>query len=570
MTRDNEQDVMPKVLPSPVHESSSEAYRISQNVSTILLFFLIASFTVLSITCILQSPAVSYDASFGLLTWQSMAKGSEFNCLRMALPENLATDRDEFWAAHTPGQFYLPGMLSRMTSMTIGTSLAIVQILGVGAGLAGYYRLYVRTFGFSKKVALLACVVSLFRRESLYQFLEYSGGPLLLFAGTPYFLMSSITCLRRRGFYLLFVPVIFLAGAFLKLSFVLIALSVTVASVLDRVVRRNREDRLQLAVQSALDGVIFLVFYTLLYVFHISKGWTAAHISTGSSPGETGLLFSYSLAASLSGITSVFWSLAKLGSPLHFLSPQSYRSVSDAWLIVVIVLAATFVAILRLVSLRIPMREYRLILLSLTIVHVFALTGLFLGGSLIAEDRHFWPVSAILLPGVICIVTRMPTSRWRSAIIFATLSITAFQLVYAVAAYGVSLKRSAHAGRSESLGLSYPGVSQQLITTIERLDADPSAGRRVFFFTEPSLALLVRKSTLRVATDVKDALARSYAGAERIDSLILVVPENIGSAKTITMIQSRFQASKSWRTTSMGPYVISCSGCNSLGSEDSF
>src|ERR1035437_3145906 len=450
-------------------------------IETRLRVLLAACFVALSVICILRTPSVSFDASFGLLTWQSMLKGSDFNYLRMASPDNMATDHDTFWAAHCPGQFYLPGIISNTVGVPIGTGLVSLQLVGIALGIVGYYLLYVRMFRFPKTVALVACVVILFRRETLYQFIVYSGGGLLLFAGTPFFLMSSWACLKRRGFYLTLVPLIFLAGAFLKLSFVLVAFSLILASVLSRLIDRAQSGWRRLTLQSTSDVFAFLVFYGLLYGLHTSRGWTAAHPDAGTSLSQVTFFLGYSLAAIASGMMSIFWSLARLGCPLNYLRSELYRIVSFLWAAVLTAVAAASLGIMCAVLSR-GMRkreqtqqEYGAILVSLAVVHLLVLTSLFLGGSLIAEDRHFWPVSAVLLPGLLSIIMTMRFSHWRSVL----LVIIALQIGYALSAFGIALRRSGYPGKSRSWAISYPAVPQELIDTIERLDADLSGGRNV-------------------------------------------------------------------------------------------
>ncbi len=348
-----------------------------------------------------------------------------------------------------------------MLNIPIGMAISILQIVAVGSGIIGYYLLYVHTFAFARTVALFACFAILLRIETVQYFLEYSGGALLMFTALPYFLLASWTSLKRRGFYLTLVPFIFLAGAFFKLSFVLIALSVTVASVLRTFLKRDEYTRRQLLMRSATDLTIFLLSYAALYFLFTSKGWTATKLSLGRSPIETIVLLSYSLAATLSNSLSVFPSVAHFGAPFGDLWQTRYlglpllvHSVPLAWLIFLVAFAVLCLFVFALVWVRVTDLEYRLLLFGLATVHIVVLTSLFLGLSLFPQDRHFWPVAALLLPGLLSLVLHTRSTRWRYVLTMAI----CIQLGYAVWTDRLTVGRVLTGGRSQSLALSFPGA----------------------------------------------------------------------------------------------------------------
>lgn len=517
----------------------------------------------LSVICAVHRPSVGFDASVGLLTWQSMQRGSHFNHLRMVSQPDLAAEEDYYWSAHTPAQYLLPAMISRVLRAPIGVGITVLQILAVALGIAGYYFLYVRTFGFARNVALFACLIILCRIETLHHFWEYSGGALLLFAGTPYFIACSWACLKRRGYYLLLVPLIFLAGAFLKLSFALVALGVIAASIRYRFLKRDQYTRAELLKKSAIDLLLFFAFYTILYVLNNSKGDTTSHLSAGRSVLETVLMFCFSLAGILSNALSTFTTVEGLGRSFDGLwlslnlHPSLFRSIPLVWIICFVASAAVVLLALRAICRRVKHTEYLTILICVVTVHAFLLTSFFLTGAPIAEERHFWPASALLLPGLLYVVLNLRAAALRGTLV----AIICMQSVLAVWVNRYFFMWEAAAAQSQSLDLAFPVASQQLVDTIETLDADLTGGRNVFLFTDPSLTLLVRKNDRLIAWS---GFERSYQDTDKLDHLILAFHEDAVRATTLAHIESQFPTGKTWQTTSMGTHELLCAGCGSL------
>ena len=527
----------------------------------ILAALVIAAFVALSAVSIVHRPSVGFDSSLGLLTWQSMERGARFNHLKMAGQPDLAADRDKYLSDQSPGSYLLPALVSRLLRTRIGVGVTVLQIVGIGLGVLGYYLLYIHTFRFPNKVALGACLVLLLRTETVEHAVRYNGGILLLFAATPWFLISSWACLRKRGIYLALLPLIFLAGAFLKLSFALIALSVTAASILYRLLKRKDYTQRQLVSQSTIDLLAFVCFYALLFLFHTSKGWTAAHPSAGRSPFEAILILSYSLAGILTSATSILSSVTSFGAPFDWDPDRTlslFHAISVPWLIFVAVAALAVLLLFRAVWVRVIHPEYRAMLLSLAMVHVVALSSFFLGRSLIPEDRHFWPVSALLLPGALLILFNMRSTYWKALF---TIVVCA-QLTFSLWANRQTLWFQESA-RSESLAITFPDSSQELVDTIVRLDGELTSGRNVFLFTEPSLALLVQKNARLVSWTM---FKTCYRNVGSLDRLIIVLPSETVRESTFAGVQSHFPTAKGWKAASLGSDIVLCAGCN--GSEN--
>jgi hypothetical protein len=190
-------------------------------------------------------------------------------------------------------------------------------------------------------------------------------------------------------------------------------------------------------------------------------------------------------------------------------------------------------------------------------VHAFLLTSFFLTGAPIAEERHFWPASALLLPGLLYVVLNARSAAWRGILV----AIICLQSVSAIWVNRYFFMWEAAAAQSQSLDLAFPVASQRLVDTIETLDADLPGGRNVFLFTDPSLTLLVRKNERLIAWS---GFEKNYQNTDKLDRLILAFHEDAVQATTLAQIQSRFPTAKSWQVASMGSHELLCAGCDSF------
>lgn len=423
-------------------------------------------------------------------------------------------------------------------------------------GLAGYYRLFTRHLAFSTDVALLSTVVLLFNRWTLAQFMTYSGGPLLLFAGLPYFLMSTMFCITRRGPYLVLLPIIFLLGAFLKLAYSLVALGVLGAALLLRIAGPDRCTLKQLFTRTAVDLSAFAIFYLILHVAYTSKGWAATNVGLGKSLTELLVLPLYSLAGLLSGTISLFAFLTRFGCPFFFLNQDVFHQVlAPRWIAVLLLLASLAVTVCTAVVRQTPYPQYRALLVMLAAVHVTLITGLFLGGRLIPEDRHFWPVNAVLLPGVISLIAKISNRIWR----WISTGVILLLLAQGIwATYRVQFRIARAAGRSAALRVSFPNRTQELVDLIVRLDDDFPPGRNVFLSTDIALDLLVRKNTILGPLAPGFPFDWSYAG--QVDRLVVTVHQQIVSDKSLRKVLANFPMRRDWVKADMGEMIVLYSG----------
>lgn len=490
----------------------------------------------LLVSASLFPPQVAFDAAFGLLVLKSQQRGAPFNKLRMPSADNLATDRDVFWAAHSPAQYAVPALLSK-PGLPLGLALRVIQTGCLLTGMIGYYALF-RFLRFPKPICLASCLVIITNRSILQNAYVYTGGPLLLFAFYPVLVLSLVRILQRGGLLLLWLPFLIVVTAFIKLSLLLVALATCLGVALLKLHKsqlRTRSTALEFVAWILAIGVGFLV----VQITYLSRGWTAAQPSAVYSAGDVIVHMIYSVGAILSSIMPIFWISLHLGFPFE-LSDNLATELTLLNCIILLVVGIASSVISLLVLKRLKFELYRALLASSAGVHLLLISLFFSGKSLLVEDRHFWPVGVLLLPGLLCVVVEARSKVVKVSFLVAIVFFSA----YGLASFGTNLTRLASAGRSTNLVISFPGYEQAVIDRIEALDRELAGGRNVFFVLEPALGLLVRRNEVFVPTNTRAAFGRRYCG--KVDRLLVVLKVDLVERVGLQRIVGCFPGMGRW------------------------
>jgi hypothetical protein len=187
------------------------------------------------------------------------------------------------------------------------------------------------------------------------------------------------------------------------------------------------------------------------------------------------------------------------------------------------------------------------------LVHVLLLGSLLINSAIEVKDRHFWPVGAILIPGVLRVLFR--TNLYSRVALMISV---ACQLLLGVPGFWTDYEGSVHAGRSASLNISFKDVSQHTVDTLERLDQINIGQRKLFFFVSPTLAVCIRSSA--VAVGAAKPWDRPYEGVGKLGYLALVLPEDVVQQRTAIGVESVFPGGTKWKITQLGDYEILSEG----------
>jgi hypothetical protein len=352
------------------------------------------------VLALIAPPAVLPDPAKGFEVWRSMEWGAPWNHCFEPKDENISQDRAIFVAWWTPGQYFLPGILTRLPfGMSLGRAATFVTLLAIVAGIVGWYRLY-RNFGFSELVALLACALLALSPGTAQMFGAYSGGTTLLLAFSPW---AILLCLRLGCSTPLRVAALlmmFLVGFFLKSAFLTVALGACGAMAVHEVFkRRTWINRLTAAL---VPTTLFVVTLALAVQFYLRHGATPSDLTGNSGDLARSILFP--LAAPLLGASSADIGLDLIFGHSDYAFPE--------WTSNPLILGALACVSLSLLACSIRNsvdRRYRIWTLSMFAAFAVVHTYLYLIAARVGCLAHYFQIPGLLvLPGVLASVGRLP------------------------------------------------------------------------------------------------------------------------------------------------------------------
>lgn len=443
---------------------------------------------------------IGYDAGIGLQTWASGHSGAPWNHVQSFPIENLQQPVSWFNAMFSPGQYLLPGLLADL-GLPIGWASLLVVVACSFLGLAGYARLY-RQLGFPEgpvEWCLLAIVCS---RIFGYYFGIYLGGEPLIFAGFPWFCLASNALLERRWGFLLW-PLLFLAGSFLKLSFVIAGLAVLAGYCLrplflpaegahslpadDAPTAQPEPERptpqspalsfarphlLALFRRGALCSALFLFSYWALHRLYLSHGWTAAESTRQWKEPFKNLLLVLGNApvAWFSGFDLIDLFGFNHGGLRHEFTGHPFVYLLFA------LLSLLSLFLLWQVWRRNPNPHYRATWLGFALVSLPLFIYLFSNAGSWYEERHLRPLSYLLLPGIAVALHQVRAHRqaW-VGVVFLMLT-----LGYSLGSFAVNVKRRLPFAQSDRTRFTQWNMDDQTLQTFHGLADLSQPGQALF------------------------------------------------------------------------------------------
>jgi hypothetical protein len=344
------------------------------------------------------------DSGWGFLVWDSMQRGASFNFAVVPDPANISRDVAAFNTVWSPGQYWFPGVMERF-GLSLGHAISLTTAAFSMLGLAGWHELYTG-FGFPRRTVATAMIAS--ARFFGLPFGIYDGGEVLLFGVAPWFalVLWKLRTLRWHHMPLLLSGMLVLF--FAKLSGVPLAAAMLPAAVLAPQQPWLSRDTFR---KAAIVGTTIVLFGVVFYLAWYSRGWTAA--SSGAHRLQWPLIVSY-LGFLLTAVWSSSLSLGDLASYIFLHPSQPLPSSLDAINIALLPFAvATFVFVW--VRLKDGHADYRLFVLLAAGAYVAMLALIFLrGGAVSLDERHFRPVSLLLLVGIVHAFSEQPSRPARA------------------------------------------------------------------------------------------------------------------------------------------------------------
>ncbi len=508
----------------------------------VLLFWSAVILLVAACTTIemfLARPMVWADSAAGFHIWDSMRVGAAWNCYVEPDPANIAGSREVFRTWWSPGQ-YMPAGLLTLAGLGLGEAVIIVTFAGILAGLAGCWRLF-KTWGFSEHVVMVSVALIGLGWHTSFLFGMFNGGELALFAGFPWIAWAATRLADKPLALLGALPPLFLIGAFLKLSFPLVAIALCAGLWLGRDSSPWRINGRALRLAGAL-GAGFAVFYAVLWIVFLSRGPT---------PGEAGqIVCALPLAAgfSFTGPLLATGAFGSLISRAVFFPGAPLLASWDQLGGLLCLLAAPAVALYALAWKHAPGARYRGMVLGFVTGYAVLFAWLYYrGASISIDDRHFRPAAIVLIPGLVQ-VGWMTRNAWlRRILIGAALLAVLYGLVGFV-------NRARYIRSTDNVGargFTQGGISRSATILLHSLDLNaPDPGTAIFYVTSPSFALdFSRVRTIRTHAEQENpAQLRATRYHGRVENL-LIVKSAATSAEQIYAILSSFVSydQSAWR-----------------------
>ncbi len=426
-------------------------------------------------------PNMYSDSGWGFVGWYTQDRASAFNYSLGPDHSDIAREVETFMTTWTPGQHVLPGLVEKL-GLSLGLAIIVVVAIFTALGAAGWFALY-RTFGFSLRTSSIALAVIACTRFFNLSFTNYSGGEVLLFGVSPWFVLMAWKLRDLRWFAVMPLVAGTAVMVFAKLNGIVIGAAVVGGAAIcgdDAWRRRDTVRKLGVAgLTIALMGAIF-------YVSWYTRGATAASI-----PGEIhrdGLLFYISFG--VGSLWSSVLSLLDLSNYL-FLNPgRQVLSSGDAMAYAFFPLAlATY--LITWVRLRHAYGEYLRFTYSISAaILAFFLVMWMRGSSISFDERHFRIPSLLLFIGVVEAFTA--SRSWLLRLSFVV--VAGLACLYGVTSFVTRTVANTHYAMGER-GFRQMNASAEAIAFIRAIDlAGPVAKKTLIFLPSPEIALEVRNA----------------------------------------------------------------------------
>src|SRR2546423_10993271 len=127
----------------------------------------------LTVVSLVVSPAVNFDAGNGLLEWRTFLAGGRFGSIVAPNPLDISRDRSVIISWLAPGQFIIPGLLTKF-GLKMGTAIALTAGLCLAAAMLGWIVI-LRQFRVGARGALIAVLLLIAFRYATPNLEFYTG-----------------------------------------------------------------------------------------------------------------------------------------------------------------------------------------------------------------------------------------------------------------------------------------------------------------------------------------------------------------------------------------------------------
>lgn len=170
--------------------------------------YILLVFLILIVSSVFIPQVIGEDPGTSFAVWTEMIMGGDFNKMTLPHPSNIQKDLSLFLTWWTPGQYLFPGAISQLTNTSLGAASLITTVFFSIIGLIGWKKVYEQ---FSVEPSIIAICLMMLVSSRLFttNFINYTGGELLIFGGQPWSIYFFLKYRHRYG--LLFVSLLLIS-----------------------------------------------------------------------------------------------------------------------------------------------------------------------------------------------------------------------------------------------------------------------------------------------------------------------------------------------------------------------
>lgn len=515
-----------------------------------VLIYIASIGLIYSILSYMTPPAMVSDSGWGFLTWQSMTKGAPFNKMIVPDPNNILRNVTVFQAVWSPGQYLIPIFFTRF-GLDLGKAMTMTTALFSLLGILGCYCLY-QTLVFSKQISLASCAIIASTRFFAYPFSIYHGGEVLLFGSVPWIILLSLRYHDIRITHIPFFLLLFLTGAFLKLTFVVCAIAILLSLLILKCLDATKIKFSAMAWHSTKAFLAFTTFYLILHAGFLSKGWTVNNYTLTFSRPIVSFLFSF--------IGPIFSSFS-IGDLINrmLMYPANPLVSSYDEIVPLLLFCAILAGVIYFVLNQTSESPYKALVFGFLITYLIVFAFLFVTGApLTYEDRFFRPVGLLLIPGIL----KALESRYIKSIkYFGYIVILGF-CIYGVTSFFVRNEANKRFNNIGLNGFTHQNISKEALSILHYIDANIPQSNNLFYVTSPEIALEIKRNRVMSShadfETIEKLAEKKYRG--RVNNLFVVLQEKFLKNGKAEVILNSFSDYRYWDSIKVGSFVICYQG----------
>lgn len=492
------------------------------------LFALVA---ILGILSFLSPPSLFPDPTNGFLVMRSMEMGGKFNMMVTPDQADFSKNTSEFLTWWSPGQYLVPYAFKLLFRVNTGQASALTVLLCHLLGLSGFYYFF-KKVGFTSFITALSILLIACQRIFVVPYVFYSGGEILSFAFTGWFLYGCVALEKQSWQMLLFILFSGLIGFFGKSSTMWIYAAGVLFIWLRLSLNKVLADWIKNGVWIALPAIMAIA---IIYLTFLSKGRNPAIVTAG---------LKLSLKAFVFPLASPLLSATSIDDISHGLIYHTGEVIFNDWqaMAILILSAVLSLWLVRAILKKVPDQSYRLLVIIFYAASFIFFSYMYLLQKAISyEARHFRVLGLVMIPGAIYLFSQL-TTPYRALLCILWAGITFSSTFYLVKGYLYNKKQSAY-------GIS--GFAQQNIdqTALDKVMAiDRRVHNATFVFVNKELGLEIKHNRVvglepignDLKIDIDDYEYDGHAGP-----LCIILPDSYAGPKEKLILKS-FPGYKGW------------------------